>query len=108
MVLAALPDHYYYQVRPCAQVADLLGAPKTDRIYPDCAGWTNGTNLDAVTMVRGFFKPGVSNKAEMGVGLTVGMGAALWFSILLHLVLVEIFVCPLLSLASLMRRNGTN
>lgn len=89
MVLAALIVSVvgkYYAVRTCVQVAYVVdSASEMLSRYPGCVNATDDTPV----IVRAKFG---TEAEEIGAGLGVNFGMALWFAILLHLIGVEIYL----------------
>ncbi|KAF5851389.1 hypothetical protein GGP41_004182 [Bipolaris sorokiniana] len=81
----------YYIVWTCAKIAATI-APDIDLAtsYPACAAYVDGTDPDAVSAVAATF--GAGDAANTGAALNAGFGMALWLSLVLHAIGVEIYL----------------
>jgi hypothetical protein len=80
----------YYQVRTCDQVASIYGnsgipPPDVAAKYLQCLNATVDLHLVVTANLHG-------SKEQVGASLGLGFGMALWLSILLHLVGVEMYL----------------
>lgn len=89
MIIAALiisSVGSYYQVQTCGKVGFLYdSAQELYNLYPECLNATEDTNI----IVHAQFG---SQAEQIGASLGLSFGMALWMSILLHLVGVEIYL----------------
>ncbi|KAF6808531.1 hypothetical protein CSOJ01_07480 [Colletotrichum sojae] len=82
----------YYAVRPCAQVADMVeDANRTLELYPECASFFSGANPGQQAIVHANLND-PSSAAEAGAALGLTFGMALWFSLALHGIGVELYL----------------
>ncbi|KAL6156901.1 hypothetical protein ACJQWK_06740 [Exserohilum turcicum] len=81
----------YYIVWTCAKIADTISKDvNLATSYPSCAAYANGTDPEAVSAVAAKFAGG--NIATIGAALNVVFGMALWVSLALHAVGVEVYL----------------
>jgi hypothetical protein len=84
MVITQVGD--YYQIQTCGEVVFVLNSwEKAPQQYPECASGTNNTNI----VVHANFN-GTSDEVGAGLGLSFGM--AVWLALLIRLVGVEIYL----------------
>ncbi|USP80339.1 uncharacterized protein yc1106_07613 [Curvularia clavata] len=81
----------YYVVWTCAKIAATI-SEDVDLLtsYPSCANYVDGTNPNAVSSVAATF--GAGDTASIGATLNVVFGMAIWLSLALHAVGVEIYL----------------
>ncbi|EUC28061.1 hypothetical protein COCCADRAFT_41358 [Bipolaris zeicola 26-R-13] len=81
----------YYVVWTCARIAATI-TPDIDlaNSYPACAAYVDGTDPDAVSAVAATF--GVGDAANMGAAFNAEFGMALWLSLELHAIGVEVYL----------------
>lgn len=81
----------YYVVWTCARIAATI-TPDIDlaNSYPACAAYVDGTDPDAVSAVAATF--GVGDAANTGAAFNAGFGMALWLSLELHAIGVEVYL----------------
>ena len=77
----------YFTTRPCAQLAYI--SQGLARSYPSCASYFDGSDQNALAIVNANFG---GTAAEIGVALGIPFGSALWLSLALHAIGVEIYV----------------
>jgi hypothetical protein len=76
----------YYQIQTCGEVVFGYNSwEKTIQLYPECASRINETNIVVLANFNG-------KSEQIGASLGVGFGMAVWMSLLLHLVGVEIYL----------------
>jgi hypothetical protein len=78
----------YNTVRPCAQLAYI--SEGLARQYHDCTEYFDGSNPNAVAIVNANLnspKPG-----EIGAALGISFGMAIWLSLAIHAIGVEVYV----------------
>jgi hypothetical protein len=80
----------FYTVRPCAQIASVVGKQGTLFFYPDCAPYVNGTNPNQQVIVEANFNS--EDPIEIGASLGIPFGSAGWLSFWLHAVIVELYL----------------
>jgi hypothetical protein len=84
----------YYVVWSCAKIATALSDPsQLLQMYPTCEPYLNGTNLGEVAIVKANLD-GTSG-AEAGAALGLSFGMALWLSVVIHAIGVEVYVSQL-------------
>jgi hypothetical protein len=84
MVITMVGD--YYQIQTCGEVAfGYESWEKAIKLYPDCASRINGTNIIVHANFNG-------KSEELGASLGLGFGMAIWMSLLLHIIGVEIYL----------------
>lgn len=79
----------YYMVMTCGEARSVYGPGYIAATYPSCTENTTTISNVHVTVHAGFAG---GRKAEIGVSLRIGFGMALWLSLFLHLVGVEIYL----------------
>ncbi|PMD41984.1 hypothetical protein L207DRAFT_485407 [Hyaloscypha variabilis F] len=85
-IISRIPD--YYQVQTCGQVASNYGgmpSAMNSSMYPQCSNATASIPVVVTADMHG-------SPEQMGASLGLSFGMALWMSILLHLVGVEIYL----------------
>lgn len=60
--------------------------------YPSCAAYVNGTDLNEFALVKASMEG--PDGANIGAALNVPFGMALWLSVAIHAIGVEIYVNP--------------
>jgi hypothetical protein len=81
----------YYAVWPCAKIESTLPSPSLLlKMYPACEPYANGSNLDEVAAVKANLDGETGVNA--GASLNVSFGMALWLSVVIHAIGVEIYV----------------
>lgn len=86
----------YYIAWPCAKIAYTFGsAEKAAKLYPACAAYVNGTSPHQQAVVHANFEGGLPT--EIGAALNLSFGMALWVSVALHAIGVEVYVSSGLS-----------
>ncbi|KAF1939940.1 hypothetical protein EJ02DRAFT_351162 [Clathrospora elynae] len=81
----------YYAVWTCAKIAATISdSSNLISSYPACASFVDGTNTKQVSAVAATF--GVGDTANVGAVLNVSFGMALWLSIAMHAVGVEVYL----------------
>jgi hypothetical protein len=95
MIIAAMiiSKEAYFTAWPCAKIASILNDPsELVSSYPACTSYVNGTNLQEFALVKASMDgPGGSNA---GASLNTTFGMALWLSVVIHAIGVEIYVGP--------------
>jgi hypothetical protein len=81
----------YYAVWSCAKIATALSDPsQLQQMYPTCESYLSGSNSEEVAIVRANLN-GMSG-AEAGAALGTSFGMALWLSVVIHAIGVEVYV----------------
>lgn len=83
----------YYNIWPCAKLDYVLeSANATLSKYPSCAGFYDGSNIDAQAMV----KADMDNGGPEGIGAALGLsfGLSSWLAFVIHAIGVEFYVSP--------------
>jgi len=89
VIISASGD--YFAVWACAKIESTLGN-KSMLVskYPACAAYANGTNPNELAIVQANLNGGTG--ANAGVALNMSFGMALWLSVAIHAIGVEIYV----------------
>lgn len=80
----------WYSVRPCAQVASIVGEKGTLFFYPNCAAFFDGTNPNKEIIVKANFNS--ANPMEIGASLGIPFGSSGWLAFWLHAIIVELYL----------------
>ncbi|KAJ4359932.1 uncharacterized protein N0V89_000491 [Didymosphaeria variabile] len=81
----------YYTAWPCAKIAFTMRSDNaTLALYPECASFVNGTNPHQQAVVHASFNSGHST--EIGAGLNMCFGMALWVALAMHAIGVEVYL----------------
>ncbi|KAH7066982.1 hypothetical protein BKA63DRAFT_523509 [Paraphoma chrysanthemicola] len=81
----------YYQVWPCAQIEATLSDPSPLLSkYAACDAYVNGTKANAVAVVEANLSG--ESAVNVGAGLGVSFGMALWLAVAIHAVGVEVYL----------------
>jgi hypothetical protein len=81
----------YYVVWSCTKIVTALSDPsQLLQMYPACESYLNRTNLEEVAIVKANLD-GASG-AEAGAALGESFGMALWLSVVIHAIGVEVYV----------------
>jgi hypothetical protein len=81
----------YYTVWPCAKIEFTLPHPETlVSTYPSCAAYANGSDPQGVSAVKADL--GGDTEVNVGAGLGVSFGMALWLAVVLHAIGVEVYL----------------
>jgi hypothetical protein len=84
----------YYQVWSCAKIESALPSPTLlSKMYPACEAYINGSNPNAVDKVLANLDG--ETGANAGAALSLSFGMALWLSVSLHALGVELYVSRL-------------
>ena len=97
IVLAISADGSWSQQFPCKVVEFVVrasGAPpiQVSLAYPNCAGYMNGTEPDAWTVVKADFWDRKDSALPVAAAFQVSFGAAMLLSFLIHIIGVELYV----------------
>ncbi|CAI6336276.1 unnamed protein product [Periconia digitata] len=83
----------YRTAWPCAKIAyTIADDAKTQRLYPECASYLNGTDSKQYSTVRARFGGEQTSAAEIGAAFNMTFGMALWVAMAIHAVGVEIYL----------------
>jgi hypothetical protein len=81
----------YYAVWPCAKIEFTLPHPETlATAYPSCAAYANGSDPQGVSAVKADL--GGDTEVNVGAGLGVSFGMALWLAVVIHAIGVEVYL----------------
>lgn len=81
----------YYLAQPCDKINfTLKGEDITMALYPQCAAFFSGENLDQVAVVKANYFG--SNIMEIGTALNVAFGPAAWVAMALHAFAAELYL----------------
>jgi len=95
MIIAAMviSKQDYFVAWPCAKIqSTILDASAFLASYPSCAAYIDGTNLNEFALVKASME-GLGG-ANVGAALNVPFGMALWLSVAIHAIGVEVYVNP--------------
>ncbi|KAI1821982.1 hypothetical protein F4861DRAFT_516635 [Xylaria intraflava] len=80
----------YYTAQPCNKISmTLKGKDATMTLYPQCLSFFSGENPDQHVLVKANF---FGNVIEITSALNLAFGTAVWVSLLLHMVGVELYL----------------
>ncbi|KAI3321924.1 hypothetical protein HD806DRAFT_150609 [Xylariaceae sp. AK1471] len=89
MVISAIGG--YYVAEPCDKINFAIGNQNaTMTAYPGCASFFSGENPDQQVVVKANFSG--DNVMELGAALNMAFGPALWLSLAIHMIGVEIYL----------------
>jgi hypothetical protein len=78
----------YYTVRPCPQLAYI--SKGLAESYPECAAYFDGSKPGQVAIVHADLN---GRPAEIGAALGISFGMAIWLSLAIHAIGIEVYVC---------------
>ncbi|KAI8932762.1 hypothetical protein NX059_010252 [Plenodomus lindquistii] len=94
MIIATqiISDKGYYAVWTCAKIEATL-QNKTNWLdtYPSCASYADGSNVDQVSAVLASFGD-AGGAPNTGAALGINFGMALWLSVAIHAIGVEVYL----------------
>ncbi|KAK2750931.1 hypothetical protein FQN57_000005 [Myotisia sp. PD_48] len=79
----------YQMIWPCAKLDYALGETKVLSKYPACSTFYDGSNLKQTVIIESDFG---GNKENVAAAVALPFGAALWLSIFLHALGVELYL----------------
>lgn len=89
IVVSSIGGHYFAQ--PCDKINFTLGGRgKTMTLYPQCAAFYSGENLDQHAVVKANYFGG--NVMEIATAFNICFGPAAWLALTLHAFVAELYV----------------
>jgi hypothetical protein len=81
----------YYLAQPCDKITFTLKSRDiTMALYPECASFLSGENLDQHAIVKATYFKG--NAMEVAAAFDMCFGAAVWLALALHVFGAELYV----------------
>jgi hypothetical protein len=90
--VTGVPSNHYYDHRPCAVINFMFGnnATLVELLYPDCARFYSGTNLEQHVLIAANLTSGRPD--HVAAGFNVAFGPAAWLALLLHCIAAEVYL----------------
>lgn len=79
----------FFVIRPCAQIASVLGQSGTLFFYPNCQPFFNGSAQEQVIVEVDFYS---KNPLEISASLGISFGSAGWLAFWLHAIIIEVYL----------------
>lgn len=91
IVVCIISKKGYASTRPCAQIMSdgVLLASAVENIWPDCAAYFSGENIDQTALVVANY---FGLPIEINVALSMASGLSAFMALLLHVIGAEIYV----------------
>lgn len=91
-IYTSFTDSYYF-IQPCFKIAFLYNNAEhpTVDLYPVCASFFNGTNLNARAIVEAFFFND-RRPEQIAAALDMTFGMALWLGFFIHVIGIELYL----------------
>ncbi|KAI1190322.1 hypothetical protein F5B17DRAFT_387612 [Nemania serpens] len=80
----------YYLTQPCDKINFTIGAKDTMALYPQCATFFSGENLDQHAVVKANYFGG--KLMEIATALNISFGPAAWMALAIHAFAAELYL----------------